>query len=184
MKALGWQIVRYLTNAVIAQIPSYRVRHAWYRRILGMEIGERAALRLGLYVHANGRPKRGRPAITVGARTVVGRQCCLDGRGGLRIGSDVSISPGVWLLTDGHDPQDPCFSQTPRPISIGDRAWLSSRALVLPGVEIGEGAVVAAGAVVTKDVPPYTIVAGTPARPVGTRTRELRYHFDYQPIFE
>ena len=61
-------------------------------------------------------------------------------------------------------------------MSIGDRAWLSFRATILPGVSVGEGAVVAAGAVVTSDVPPYAIVAGVPARVVGERSpRELSY---------
>ena len=58
--------------------------------------------------------------------------------------------------------------------AIGDRAWLGSRALVLPGVTIGEGAVVAAGAVVTSDVPAYAVVGGVPARAIGARPRELR----------
>jgi maltose O-acetyltransferase len=66
-------------------------------------------------------------------------------------------------------------------VVIGDHAWIGYRALVLPGVTIGEGGVVAAGAVVTKDVPPYAIVAGNPARVVGQRTRDLTYELDYRP---
>ena len=63
---------------------------------------------------------------------------------------------------------------------IGDWAWLSFRSTILPGVTIGEGAVVAAGAVVTRDVPPYAIVAGIPARVVGERPRELDYDLNTQ----
>jgi len=108
----------------------------------------------------------------------------LDGRGGLTIGDNVSVSAGVWLLTDGHAMNDPLFPEVLAPVCIGDYAWLGSRALVLPGVRIGDGAVVAAGAVVTKDVEPYAVVAGVPARAIGTRSSDLRYQLDYQPAFE
>jgi maltose O-acetyltransferase len=177
--------VRYLTNEVVAHVPSHTVRRWWYRRAVGMRIGAGSALLMGLYVYIRGRPRPDRPGITIGAGTVINRGCCLDGRGGLRIGDNVSLSPGVWVLTDQHDPHDPLFPETLAPVEIGDYAWLGSRAMVLPGVTIGEGAVVAAGAVVTRDVPPYTVVGGVPARPMGTRSRELRYRLDhYRPLFE
>jgi len=60
--------------------------------------------------------------------------------------------------------------------------WIGYQAIILPGVEIGEGSVVAAGAVVTKSVEPFTIVAGVPARKVGDRNRALRYQLKYQPF--
>lgn len=184
-KSFLLQVVRYLTNGLIAQLPSYLVRHSWYRRVLGIEIGAASAILMGQYIYTPGRPKPGRPAIRIGDRTVINRECCLDGRGGLTIGDDVSISPGVWLLTDSHDMNDPFFPEKFAPIAIGNYAWIGSRALVLPGVTIGTGAVVSAGAVVTKDVPPYTVVGGVPARPIGTRSRDLRYRLDYyRPLLE
>ena len=66
-------------------------------------------------------------------------------------------------------------------MTIGDRVWIAYRAVILPGVTIGEGAIVAAGAVVSRDVAPWTIVAGNPAREVGTRRRDLDYRLDYNP---
>ncbi len=66
-------------------------------------------------------------------------------------------------------------------VIIGDRVWIGYGALILPGVKLGEGAVVGAGAVVTKDVEPFTIVAGNPARKIGERTKELRYRLNYDP---
>jgi maltose O-acetyltransferase len=61
------------------------------------------------------------------------------------------------------------------PVTIHDHAWISARAIILPCVTIGQGAVVAAGAVVTRDVPEYSIVGGVPAKPIGTRPKNLDY---------
>lgn len=76
-----------------------------------------------------------------------------------------------------HDHRDPDFKCTKldTKVTIGDRAWLGSNCIVLPGVTIGKGAVCCAGCVVTKDVEPYTVVAGIPARKVNERPKNLRY---------
>ncbi len=177
-------LIRYLTNVAIAQCPSHIVRHWWYRHVLKVRIGRGSSVLMGQYFYIRSRSDRGKPYITIGEHTVINRQCCLDGRGGLRIGCNVSISPGVWLLTDAHDMQDPQFPEVLAPVVIDDYVWLGSRAMVLPGVSIGRGAVVAAGAVVTKNVAPYTIVAGVPARPIGTRSRDLQYQLSYRPVLE
>jgi len=191
--ATGWnkaiksflvQLVRYLTNNVIAHVPSAGARHQWYRHVNGVEIGAGSLVMLGAYLYVGVGRRRGQPSITIGKHTIINRQCWLDGRGGLRIGDNVSISPGVWLLTDEHDMNDPFFAERLGPIEVGDYAWLGSRAMVLPGVKIGKGAVVAAGAVVTKDVGPYQVVGGVPARPLGTRSTDLRYEIHFRPTLE
>lgn len=169
--SLTLTVVRYLTNRVVARIPIYTVRHAWYRHVLGMRIGEGSALLMDLYLYIRGRTSSGHQGITIGRRCVVNQHCCLDGRGGLTIGDNVNISAGVWILTDSHDMNDPLFREVLAPVTIGNHAWIGSRAMILPGVVIGEGAVVAAGAVVTAGVEPYTVVGGVPARPIGTRSR-------------
>lgn len=184
MKSFLLQIVRYLTNSIVAHLPSYAIRHFWYRHILHVQIGQHSAILMNVYFYVLGRPRQDRPVITIGNHTVINRECVLDGRGGLHLGSNVSVSPGVWLLTDGHDMQDPLFPEAFAPITIGDFVWLGSRAMVLPGVTVGEGAVVAAGAIVTKDVDPYTVVAGVPARPIGSRQHDLRYELTYKPALE
>lgn len=184
MKVFLLQLVRYLTNNVIANFPSAGVRHLWYRNVNGVRIGEGSTVLMQAYLYTGVGRRNRAPSIVIGKHTVVNRGCCLDGRGGLRIGDNVSISPGVWLLTDQHDMNDPSFPEEFGPIEIEDYAWLGSRALVLPGVKIGRGAVVAAGAVVTKDVSPYDIVGGVPARPIGTRSRDLRYQLNYRPALE
>jgi maltose O-acetyltransferase len=173
-KRLALALVRYLTNRVIARVPVYAVRHAWYRRVLGMRIGEGSALLMDLYLYIRGRPRPDRPGISIGRQSVINQQCCLDGRGGLAIGDNVNISPGVWILTDAHDLHDPLFREILAPVTIGDHVWIGSRAMILPGVTVGEGAVVAAGAVVTRNVERYTVVAGVPARQIGTRSQRPR----------
>jgi putative colanic acid biosynthesis acetyltransferase WcaF len=85
------------------------------------------------------------------------------------IGNHVVTGHRVEFYASDHDPDDPAFARRDAPILVEDRAWIGSRAIVLKGVTIGRGAVVAAGAVVTQDVPPFTIVAGNPARPVRSR---------------
>ena len=184
LKASAFQVARYVTNEVIANIPLALVRHRWYRHVMGVGLGEGSTVLMHVSVSIAGRPKVGRPGISIGRHTVINRHCWLDGRGGLRIGDNVSISPGVWLLTGEHDVNDPDFGPVYGLVEIGDRVWIGSRAMVLPGVSIGEGAVVAAGAVVTADVEPFTIVGGVPARPIGTRTRDLRYELAYSPALE
>lgn len=90
----------------------------------------------------------------------------------VRIGKHATISQDSLLCTAGHDLADPARRLTSQAISIADGAWIFARAFLGPGVTVGEGAAVAACAVVVKDVPPWTIVGGNPAREIGRR--ELR----------
>lgn len=87
----------------------------------------------------------------------------------IRIGTKVAISREVFICTASHDISVPSRPLKTAPVSIGDGVWIGARAMILPGVTIGEGAVVAAGAVVTKDVEPWTVVGGNPARFIKKR---------------
>ena len=94
------------------------------------------------------------------------------------IGKCVSINDGVVILTGSHDVNDDHFQLLTKPVVIGNYAWICTGALLLPGVTIGEGGVVAAGAVVAHDVPDYNVVAGNPAKVIRTnRSQKL----DYKP---
>lgn len=84
----------------------------------------------------------------------------------ITIGSGVRIGPNARILAESHETQSGSFYHTGSPIVINDNAWIAANAIILPGVTIGPRSVVAAGAVVTKDVPPHTLVAGIPAKPV------------------
>lgn len=181
-----FRVLNYLTNHVVAHVPSFAFRRLWYRRALGMQLGDRALVHLGCYIWFYGRGENLRAGASIGRSTWINRQCTLDLRGGLRIGDNVSISPEVSILTASHDMHDPDFKLIDFPVVIGDHVWIGTRATVLPNVTIGRGAVVAAGAVVTSDVEPMTIVAGVPARPIGRREADgLSYVFDGPaPLFE
>lgn len=93
------------------------------------------------------------------------------------IGNNVCINDGVQILTASHDVNDPDWNHTEARILIDDFVWIATNAIILPGVHIGRGAVVGAGAVVSKDVAPGQIVAGNPARPLsGIRCEKLTYN--------
>jgi acetyltransferase-like isoleucine patch superfamily enzyme len=98
----------------------------------------------------------------------------LDARGGLTLGNDVLIGPNAVLLSSQHHWRDPSLpivvqGHEMAPTSIGDDVWIGANAVVLPGIRVATGTVVGAGAVVTEDTQPYSIVAGVPARSMGTR---------------
>jgi len=118
--------------------------------------------------------------VQLGHNSIINRNVLLDGRMGLTIGNNVSISEGVAIFTLEHDPNCPEFTHCGAPIVIHDRAFIGARAIILPGVTLNEGSVVAAGAVVTHDVAAYTIVGGVPAKPIGERCTDLTYRLDYR----
>ncbi len=178
------KLLAYLTNQFISHVPFFALRHAWYRRVVGIRIGRGSSVCMGCYWYFYRPLGRNPQPMEIGEHTVINRRCTLDGRGGLRVGANVSLSPEVMLITSSHTVNDPDFGVKDQPIVIDDYAWIGSRATILPGVTIGRGAVVAAGAVVTRDVAPYAIVGGVPAKVMSERDRNLRYNLTFRPWFE
>lgn len=106
--------------------------------------------------------------LRIGRDVFINQGCRLDDIGGIELGDEVMLGPGVRLISSGH-PLDPAVRRrqvTAAPIVVGRNVWIGAGATVLQGVTIGDDAVVAAGAVVTSDVPPAVLVAGVPARVV------------------
>ena len=103
--------------------------------------------------------------IIVGKNVFINSGCCFQDQGGIEIGDNVLIGQQVVLATLNHDlmPQQRA-NMSPAPIKIGNDVWIGAHATILSGVTIGDGAVIAAGAVVTKDVPANTVVGGVPAK--------------------
>jgi acetyltransferase-like isoleucine patch superfamily enzyme len=108
--------------------------------------------------------------ITVGDRVFINQGCHFMDMGGLTIGDDVMIGPKVTIVTAGHpvSPSERRNGITMAPVVIGNNVWIGAAATILPGVTIGDGAVVAAGAVVSRSVPANTMAAGVPARVLKT----------------
>lgn len=107
--------------------------------------------------------------LRIGHNSHINRQCLLDALGNITIGNNVSISYRCNIISGGHSINSPFFEGEHAPIVIKDYAWIGAGATILKGVKIGYGAVVSAGAVVTKDVPDFAIVGGIPARIIGFR---------------
>lgn len=163
---------RYLIHR-IKMFPSHAVRNWVYRNIYLVDKHKTSVIYFGCEIRSG-------VNLHIGKGSIIGDNCILDARQGIYIGENVNLSSEVHLWTEAHDVNDPYFRSMPcnhGPIHIGNRAWLGSNVTVLDNVSIGEGAVVCSGAVVTKDVEPYAIVAGIPAKKIGERSKELRYEF-------
>jgi acetyltransferase-like isoleucine patch superfamily enzyme len=154
--------------AVVGCIPSHYVRRFFYR-LAGMTIGS------GSTLHMNARFYN--PAgIIIGADTIIGEGAVLDGRAAIHIGNHVDFASEVMVYNSQHDTASDDFHAVSTPVHIDDYVFVGPRAILLPGVKIGKGAVVAAGAVVTKDVAPFAIVGGVPAKVIGERkNKDLHY---------
>lgn len=103
--------------------------------------------------------------ISVGQNVFINYSCHFQDQGGIKIGNNVLIGHNVTIATLNHN-QNPQkrANLLPSPVSIGNNVWIGANATILPGVKIGDGAIIAAGAVVTKDVPSNKIAAGVPAK--------------------
>lgn len=103
--------------------------------------------------------------ITIGRNTFINSNCTLLDQGGIDIGENVMFGPGVSVISSGHPPEpEKRGNAMNRKVTIGDNVWVGANATILPGVTVGCNSVIGACAVVTKDVPPNTVVVGNPAR--------------------
>ena len=168
-------VLEYLPNDILPHIPFWTLRR-WLLKAIGVKMGKGTfVMKSNYWISPN--------MVSVGSFSHINRGCVIDGRGGLTIGNSVSVSFGVYLMTGGHDASSSSFAGKFRPIVIDDYAWIGVGAKILQGVHIGQGAVVAAGAVVTKDVPPYDVVAGVPAVKISERNIKPDYKCSgYQPL--
>lgn len=152
-----------LMNMIGNKIPSRHFRRGCYK-LLGARFGEKSFFFRRVEV-------LGPNYLTVADNVTVGWFSLVDARGGVNIDSNVNIASYVKLITGSHDINDPEFKAVFKPISINKNASIFTGATILQNVTIGEAAIICAGAVVTKDVPPYAIVAGVPARIIGYREK-------------
>lgn len=158
----------YLT-ILVRYIPSKHVRIILLR-IYGCKIASNVSIYNGIYLWKG--------KLSIGEGTSIGFRNHLDCRKGIEIGKNVCFATEVMIWTLHHDYNDVSFKTRGGKVRIGDYAWLCARSVILPGVSVGEGAVVAAGAVVCSDVEPWTVVGGVPAKKIGMRENK---EYNYRP---
>lgn len=153
---------------MIGYIPSHHIRRFFYK-LAGIKIGPGSAVHMGARFY---NPEN----IEIGEDTIVGENVVLDGRSKLFIGSHVDIASNVMIYNAQHDIDDQDFSAITEEVIIEDYVFLGPRVIILPGVKIGKGAIVAAGSVVTKNVNENEVVGGIPAKVIRERgLKDLHY---------
>lgn len=192
-----WVFLATLTGL----IPSHSLRLFLYRYLFRLKIGKDTSIHwLARFNQPVG--------IEIGHNTIIGNDSFLDGRlprhwtagswkpwvylrefispqeRPLKIGNNVSIAGEVRIFTMQHDIDDPDFREVGAPVVIDDYVVIGTRVTILPGVHIGRGAVVASGAVVTRDVAPYTVVGGVPAVFIRNRNKNLKYRLKFARWFQ
>ena len=145
--------------------PPFRYYRSVVLRVWGARIGRRCAIAAGAKIWAPWN-------LTVGNYVAVANGAELYGVAPIVLGDHSTISQDAYICTASHDIASKSKPLVFKPVCIGSFSWVCARAIVLPGVTVGEGAVAGAGAVVTKDVAPWTVVGGSPAKVIGKR--ELR----------
>jgi len=161
----------------VGYIPLHSVRRLIYG-FSGMKIGKGSTIHMwaNFFKPSN---------ISIGEDTIVGDHVFLDGRASLTIGDHVDIASRVLIYNSEHNINKSDFSAKEEPVDIGDYVFLGPRVIVLPGVKIGRGAILGAGAVVTKDIPEFAIAGGVPAKVIGERkNKKLSYRLGRARLFQ
>ena len=176
----------FFASHIISYIPSHIIRNFCYNFFFNISIPKKSTIHMGtkffgLYPKILLTKHDSLSGyLTIGECSSVGDHCYIDIRGPIIIGNNVNVSSQVMIFTVDHDPQDSGFRGRCKPVVIEEYVWLSTRSIILPGVTVGKGAVVAAGAVVTKDVTPFTIMGGVPAKKIGDRNKNLDYQVNFR----
>lgn len=182
-KKIGNRFLNYILDfellilTWIGLIPIHTIRKLFYM-MAGIQIGKGSSIHIGAKFFYPAR-------IKIGEGTIIGDNVFLDGRDFLTIGNHVDIASQVLVYNSEHDINSEDFSAISAPVKIGDYVFIGPRAIILPGVNIGRGAVIAAGAVVTKDVEEFKIVGGVPADVIGERkNKDLHYKLGRARLFQ
>lgn len=156
-----WLDFELLLLTIVGNIPFHSIRNFIYI-FSGINIGRGSTFHMWARFY---QPNN----ITIGEDTIIGDNIFIDGRDKVSIGSHVDIASQVLIYNSEHDVSAADFHAILAPVEIGDYVFIGPRSIILPGVRIGKGAIIAAGAVVNKNVPEFTIVGGVPAKIIGER---------------
>lgn len=175
LKSVAQELELFIVH-VLGYVPSHIFRKALHRTA-GVKMGKGSTIHMGVKFYET-------KNIEIGEDSIIGERAVLDGRARLVIGSHVALASEVMIYNSQHDIHDPFFKAITKPVHIEDYVFIGPRAIILPGVTIGRGAIVAAGAVVTKDVPPFAVVGGVPARVISERKhKEPKYRLGRPRLF-
>lgn len=163
-------------NHLFNKFPSYVFRYYTAKYLYGLKIGKDSNLHYGVVFLSPWR-------IHIGNNCNIQMDCLLDGRGNLTIHNNVDITPGVKIFTEQHDINSAEYDTVKKEVVIHDNAVIGSYSLILPGVTINEGAVLAAGSVAPKDIPEYVMAAGNPAIVKRKRNSEIGYKLNFRRPF-
>lgn len=167
LKTIFWEYINFKLK-IVGFIPSHYFRRFCYR-LCGVKIGKGSTIHMQAVFYD---PRN----ITIGNDTIIGEGAVLDGREKLTIGNHVDIASEVMIYNGEHDINDEKFKAVFAPVIIEDYVFIGPRSIILPGVTIRKGAVVGAGAVVTKDVEEFSVVGGVPAKEISERKiKDLNY---------
>lgn len=162
---------------LVANVPLHSFRRLFFT-LAGVRMGRKSTIHVGAKFY---NPR----GVSIGEGTLVGDHAVLDGRASLTLGNHVDIASQVMIYNSEHDIASEDFRPIEAPVTIGDYVFIGPRAIILPGVTVGKGAVIAAAAVVTKDVPERAIVAGVPAKVIGERPlTDLHYRLGRPRLFQ
>ncbi|MBP9818196.1 acyltransferase [Candidatus Shapirobacteria bacterium] len=146
---------------LVGHIPSHTVRKLFYI-FSGMKLPWNSTVYMGVsFFKPSG--------ITIGNDSAIGNRCFLDGRAPLTIGNHSSLASEVMIYNDEHNINSNKYENSFGSVTIGDYVFVGPRSIILPNVKIGNGAVVAAGAVVTKNIPDFEVWGGIPAKKINDR---------------
>ncbi len=165
-------LMRY-SLLVVGKLPSGHLRNWLYRFVFNTKITKRTVISGGSEIRS--------PWNFHADNCRISNNCILDCRNEIFIGQNVVLGGGVHIWTEEHSVNDPNFAVLPEnrgAVVIDNRAWICSDSTILPGVHVGEGAVLASRACATKDLDPYGIYAGIPARKIGERNHDLTYNLN------
>lgn len=168
----------YIMNSIINKLPSHYLRYFFYKHIFQVKIDISASILRNVKLLY---PRN----ITIGKNSIINWGALIDGRGAkVIIGSNVDIAPEVNIWTLQHDPDSVTHEVKSKNVFINDYCWIGNRAIILPGVTLTEGTVVAAGSVVTKSTEPYSLYGGVPAKKIrNLKVTKKNTNLNYKPWF-
>lgn len=169
----------YLCNHFVNKIPIVCFRMWFYRRVMKFSIGKNSYIFLGCTFDDA-------MYLKMGNNSVINSNCRVDTRGFVEIGDNCSISSNVIILTADHDMDTPDMQGRNKKVILDDYTWIGTSAMILPGVIISKGAVVAAKALVSKNVASFQVVGGVPAKFIRDRkiTNNFSYNAGYKRLFQ